>query len=334
MALIAAILAGSVSPASAEFASVAVRSATQDTDAIAVNPATNGTADKSRTRFEYQLNSGQPARDSIYVVNTGTSVQDVTLYARDAFADAKGDFLIQDQSVQPTDVGAWVEFSGGNSEFKFTLQPRGFMTIPFDVLTPSNATPGDHVGAIVASAVTKGSNINIVRRVAVRLYARLSGQLKARLQLENVTSQTFVNPFNPFASNNVVSYDITNVGNVELSADVSVKTDGPLGLFGGSTESVRLSNLLPGSTRHVTQTVPGAGQLAYSSTTVIYTGLLTSTTVAAQQPRGRADLTNLTMPTGWFFWLGALGLVWLLAAMLKRSVKSQKTRRLEREKTD
>jgi len=310
-------------PASASTPGFGANQAAEETDAIAVNPATNGAADKSRTRFEYQLNSSQPARDSIYVVNTGTSSQDVTLYARDAFAGAKGDFLIQDQSVAPTDVGSWVRFDGNKKVYTFTLKPRGFITVPFDVLTPSDATPGDHVGAIVASAVTKGSTINIVRRVAVRLYARLSGQLKARLELTNVQTKTYVNPFNPFASNQVVSYDIKNVGNVELAADVAVSTAGPLGLFGGAPETLRITNLLPGSERHVSQTVAGAGQLVASSTTVVYTGILTSNTVAAQQPRGRADLTTYALPTGWLVWLAilvALLLVWRrIARMLAQS---------------
>lgn len=312
-------------PASASTPALGVHQAAEETDAIAVNPANNGTVDKSRTRFDYQINPSQPARDSIYVVNTGTTSQDVTLYARDAFAGAKGDFLIQDQSVQPTDVGSWVRFDGNKKVYTFTLKPRGFMTVPFDVLTPSDATPGDHVGAIVASAVTKGSTINIVRRVAVRLYARLSGQLKARLELTNVQTKAYVNPFNPFASNQVVSYDIKNVGNVELAADVAVSTAGPLGLFGGTPEILRITNLLPGSERHVSQTVAGAGQLVASRTTVIFTGIFTSSTVVAQQPRGREDITTYAVPTGWLVWLAilvALVLVWRRVARMRSKSKA------------
>jgi dihydroorotate dehydrogenase (fumarate) len=308
--------------------------AAEETDAIAVNPATGGAADKTRTRFDYELNSSQPARDSIYVVNTGSSAQDVTLYARDAFAGEKGDFLIQDQSVEPTDVGSWVRFDGNKKVYTFTLKPRGFITVPFDVLTPGDATPGDHVGAIVASAVTKGSTLNIVRRVAVRLYARLSGRANARLELTNVQTKTYVNPFNPFASNQVVSYDIKNVGNVELAADVAVSTAGPLGLFGGAPETLRITNLLPGSERHISQTVAGAGQLVASSTTVIYTGILTSNTVAAQQPRGRADLTTYALPTGWLVWFGVLVALTLAVRRLSRISAQSKPRGEHNEETD
>ena len=296
-----------------------VKTASTDTDAIAVNPATNGSVDKSRNRFEYQLNPGQPARDSIYVVNTGTSVQEVTLYARDAYSGPKGDFLIQDQAVDPSDVGSWVEFSSGKKIYKFSLKPKGFVTVPFDVLTPSNATPGDHVGAIIASATTKGKTLNIVRRVAVRLYARLSGQIKADIDLKNVSAETFPNPFNPFASNQVVTYEVSNPGNVELSADISITTAGPMGLFSGAPQSVRITNLLPGSTRRVSQTVAGAGQLVVTSTSVVVTGLLSSSSVASQQPRARVDISSSTLPIGWIFW----GLILLAVLISWRLVKKK-----------
>lgn len=313
-------------PATAIQPKTQVRTTTTETDAIAVNPATNGSADKSRNRFEYQLNPGQPARDSIYVVNSGTSVQEVTLYARDAYSGPNGDFLIQDQSVEPTDVGSWVEFSGGKKIYKFSLKPRGFVTVPFDVLTPGTTTPGDHIGAIIASATTKGKTLNIVRRVAVRLYARLSGQIRADLVLQNVSAKTFSNPFNPFASNQVVSYNISNTGNVELSADVSITTSGPFGLFGGTPQTARVTNLLPGSKRLVTQTVPGAGQLVVTSTSVVVTGILSSSAVASQQPRGRVDVSSSSLPIGWLLWGSILGLILLSLSLLRKKNTKPKGR--------
>jgi dihydroorotate dehydrogenase (fumarate) len=300
--------------------------AAEETDAIAVNPASSGQPDKSRTRFDYNLNPGQPARDSIYVANTGTSIQDVTLYARDAFLGTEGDFLIQDQSVEPKDAGSWVLFEGDKKVLKFTLKPRGFMTVPFTVFTPVDATPGDHAGAIVASAITKGSTINIVRRVAVRLYARLSGDLKAKLEISNVSTQSFPNPFNPFDSKQIVSYDISNVGNIELSADITVSTAGPFGLVPSSPESVRVTNLLPGSTRRVSQKVSGAGALGLSTASIVYTGLFTSTSVTPQQPRGREDFSSVGMVAGWALWLSGFFValaIWGLRRQKRATVKSR-----------
>lgn len=301
-------------------------SPSEETDAVAVNPATNGEADPSRTRFDYQLNPGQPAKDSIYVVNTGTSVQEVTLYARDAFSGSDGDFLIQDENVKPTDVGSWVLFEGNQKTYKLSLKPGNFVTIPFTVNTPVEASPGDHAGAIVASAVTKGETINVVRRVAIRLYARLSGQIKARLELSNLKSVTETSFFNPFDNRQTLTYELKNTGNIELSADVVAQASGPLGLFAGNQESIRVANLLPGSTREVTQTVSGGGQFVSTNTSVIFTGIFTSENIDVQQPRGRGDLSATTFPTATVLYLGIIVFVIIGFRSARRLRKSRATR--------
>jgi dihydroorotate dehydrogenase (fumarate) len=289
------------------------------TDSIAVNPATNGNIDKSRTRFEYLLNSGQPARDSIFVINTGTSDQEVTLYARDAFAGAKGEFLIQDQKVKPSDVGSWVTFENKLGEYKFTLKPHGFVTVPFDVHTPSNATPGDHVGAIVASAVSKGSTLNIVRRVAVRLYARLSGDMVAHLKVLNLKVTQTANPFNPFDSSQTVTYTLANDGNIELSADLTAQASGPFGAKIGFPQSLRVTNLLPGSERKIRQVIKSLPQLVISGTTVIVTGLSANAKDNFQAPKTRSDFSSTLVPSGWLFYIAlALGVAVLWRTISRR----------------
>lgn len=295
-------------------------SSSEGKDAIAVNPATNGGADSSRTRFDYQLNPGQPARDSIYVVNTGTSLQEITLYSRDAYSGSGGDFLIEDESVKPTDVGSWVIFEGDSETYKFSLKPGNFVTIPFTVNTPLDAAPGDHAGAIVASAVTKGEDINVVRRLAIRLYARISGQIKARLAISNLKSISSTNLFNPFDHTQTLTYDLENTGNIELSADVVAQASGPIGLLSGNEESLRVSNLLPGSKRQVTQTVSGGGQFGLTNTSVIFTGLFTSPNVDAQQPRGRQDISSTSFP--WATSLYLLALVVLLSVVVRKRRRS------------
>jgi len=297
--------------------------AAPSTDGVAVNPATNGGPDKSRTRFDYQLNPSQPAEDSIYVYNTGTTDQEVTLYARDAFAGPKGDFLIQDFKSEPTDVGSWVTFVNKKSTYVVTLKPHGYVTIPFSVNTPANATPGDHVGAIVASATTKGTSLNIVRRVAVRLYARLAGQVSPRLQLSNLTVTNSASALNPFDSSVVVSYDLENTGNVDLSADLTVQ---PTGIFGINTADqvvTRITNLLPGSKRHLTQTIKGLTQTGVSAVAVTYTGILASSYATSTQPRGRIDSSSFALPTAWLLWLVVLLIIIFSITAISRARKSR-----------
>jgi dihydroorotate dehydrogenase (fumarate) len=315
LALVAIAIVATLMPAGVAQAAAA-------SDGVAVNPATAGGPDKSRTRFDYQLNPSQPAEDSVYVYNTGTTDQEVTLYARDAFGGAKGEFLIQDEKVQPTDAGSWVTFVNKKTTYVVTLKPHGYVTIPFTVNTPANATPGDHVGAIVASAITKGSALNIIRRVAVRLYARVSGQVSPRLELSNLQVTNSASAINPFDSTVVVSYDIENTGNVDLSADLTVQ---PTGIFGVNTADqviTRITNLLPGSKRHLSQTITGLTQTGTSGVSVTYTGILSQSYATSTQPRGRVDEASFVLPTAWLLWLGALLaliVIWALIARARRS---------------
>jgi len=201
----------------------AASAAQSGTDGVAAGPASAGKPDLSRVHFEYEVNPSQPAKDSIYVVNPSTTTQDVTIYARDAFSDTKGDFLIQNFDQTPTDVGAWVKFYDGSTVFKKTLKPKEFVTIPFQVSTPAGAIPGDHIGAIVASSVSAGSNINVVKRVAVRLYAHVLGQAHAHLDVTLGSLSVFTSLLNPFDSIEQISYTVKNTGNVELSAEISAQ---------------------------------------------------------------------------------------------------------------
>jgi hypothetical protein len=314
---------GTSTAASSANASPVVYMAESSTDGVAANPATEGKVDKDRSNFNYEVNPNQPAQDSIYVINTGSTTQEVTLYARDAFTDDNGEFLVQSEDQLPKDVGSWVEFYNKKASYTRTLKPKEFMTIPFMVKTPSNATPGDHIGAIVASAVTQGTTVNIVRRVAVRLYARVSGQVKAHLTISNLSVTTNVSLWNPFESTQTLTYDITNEGNIELAADVSAQAKGPLGITFSEPETQRITELLPGSKRSVVQTISGPGQLVVSDTTVISTGLFTRANEVDQQPRSREDFNNISLPAGWLLYLSVASALVVALWLIGRSKMSR-----------
>ncbi|MCX8530329.1 MAG: DUF916 domain-containing protein [Rhodoluna sp.] len=297
--------------------------ASASVDGIAVNPATNGGPDKSRTRFDYELNPGQPARDSIYVYNAGSTPQDVNLYARDAFTGSKGDFLVQDEATQPSDVGKWVVFVNNKTTYQLTLKPHEYMTIPFTLLTPASAAPGDHVGAVVASATTKGANLNIVRRVAVRLYARLSGQISPRLIVTNLKVVAQENPINPFSGQATVSYDIENTGNVELAADVKVQPIGGGDIASGSFVETRVTNLLPGSKRRMVVKFKDLFESTAVGARLTYTGVFPTNYKTAQQPRGQELVSSPSFPTAWVIWISLASFLILGLSLLSRRRKSK-----------
>ena len=315
---------GTSTAASSANTSPVVYMAESSTDGVAANPATDGKVDKNRSNFNYEVNPNQPAQDSIYVINTGSTTQEVTLYARDAFTDDNGEFLVQSEDQLPKDVGAWVEFYNKEASYTRMLKPNEFMTIPFTVRTPTNATPGDHIGAIVASAVTQGTTVNIVRRVAVRLYARVTGQVKAHLTLSNLSVTTNVSLWNPFESTQTLTYDITNDGNISLAADVSAQAKGPFGITFGEPETLRVTEMLPGTKRTVVQTIAGPGQLLVADTTLISTGLFVRANEVDQQPRSREDFNSISFPAGWMLYLSIAVAVIVAVWLIGRSKKSRK----------
>ena len=162
----------------------------------------------------------------------------------------------------------------------------------------------------------------MVRRLAVRLYARLSGQIKARLEISNLKSVSTANFFNPFENKQTLTYDLKNTGNIELSADISAQSSGPIGLF-AEEEGLRVSNLLPGNTRQVTQTVSGGGQFVVTNTSVIFTGIFTSEGIDAQQPRGRQDISSVTFPTATLLYIAFIAALVLGFGAIKRRRKSR-----------
>ena len=315
---------GTPIPPIAANANPLVYMAESSTDGVAANPATDGKVDKNRSNFNYEVNPNQPANDSIYVINTGSTTQEVTLYARDAFTDDNGEFLVQSEDQPPKDVGAWVEFYNKESSYTRVLKPNEFMTIPFTVRTPANATPGDHIGAIVVSAVTQGTTVDIVRRVAVRMYARVTGQVEAHLTLSNLSVTTNVSMWNPFESTQTITYDITNDGNISLAADVSAQAKGPFGITFGEPETLRVTEMLPGTKRTVVQTIAGPGQLLVSDTTLISTGLFIRANEVDQQPRSREDFNSISLPVGWMLYLSfasALIVAWRINVRSKMGRK-------------
>jgi len=272
--------------------------AADQASSVAANPADGSKPDLHRSHFDYKLNPGQPARDSIYIINTGTKPQSVTLYARDAFTTAAGEFAVQAQKDRPIDVGNWVRFYNGKSTISKTLKAHQYMTIPFDVTSPTNATPGDHVGAIVVSSAKVSGDINLVQRVAVRLYVRMSGQVKPRLELTNLRIASTASSWNPFSLTHHLSYDITNVGNVSVAADVSVQPSGWFGARIGRPVVTRIPDMLPGTSHHVEQDV-NSWQMGTDKMTIIYEGIFDANSIQAQQPRGRVDQSQFVTPTGW-----------------------------------
>lgn len=227
-----------------------------DTDSISGGPGDD------RTRLSYQMKPGQRLDDEYVVRNTGTTAQTVTLFATDAFNTDAGEFALLDTGKKPTGVGTWVLFNGADTVEHIALAPGEQKTVPFTVNVPANAGPGDHAGGIVVSNQKGSGRILVDRRVATRLYVRVPGDLQAALTIAGLNA-TYNPQWNPFSGTTTMTFTIRNNGNVSLGAHLVAGTKTFFGIPAGQLARQDVPEMLPGSTRTLSVTVPGVPQVGY-----------------------------------------------------------------------
>ena len=221
-----------------------------------------------RTRFTYVADPGQHVKDAIFVANTGSAAQSFTVVSTDAFNDDEGDFALLQTAAEPTAAGTWVHFENGTNRLQFDLAPGQSRTVPFTFEVPADATPGDHVGGILASVVTPGSEVSLDRRVATRFYARVSGQLQPLLSVSSLSGEWNGDWWNPFTGTMTVRFVATNTGNISLAANSTTLVRTWFGISTGASANAVVKELLPGSSASFELTVPGVPQWGYLSPTV------------------------------------------------------------------
>jgi len=233
-----------------------------DSDGIAGSPAAEGAVDQSRSRYSYQVDPGQQVADEYLVQNTGTTPQSVTVYATDAFNAEDGSFSLLDGGVETVDVGRWVSFDNGANKVEVALEPGAQQIIPFTMSVPADARPGDHAGGIIVSALSPAGEVSVDRRVAIRLYARVKGELQPGLTISSITS-SYRGELNPFAGETSLTISLQNTGNVSLGANTVAQVRGLFGLPLSGLAKTEIPEMLPGSSRTVTLVVPGVGPWVY-----------------------------------------------------------------------
>ncbi|MBC7763394.1 MAG: hypothetical protein H7201_16730 [Candidatus Saccharibacteria bacterium] len=269
-ALLLALAPLAASPALAS-APASAKTATAESSPITWSVKPSADSKGPRSSFEYATDPGTEVNDTVIVINSGTVAGDFSIYAADAINDREtGDLSLLPQSTKSSDLGSWVTLDLP----KLHLEPGTQATIPFKMLIPSDASPGDHSAGIVASSMTtgtsKGQSVIIDQRVGARINLRVSGALAPK-----VAATGFVTGFspslNPFAPGNIsVDYSVVNRGNIRLDITQQVDVVGPLGIHLGRLSPPSIENLLPGQAAHVTSQVSGVGALllAWSKITV------------------------------------------------------------------
>ncbi|MFB6398553.1 WxL protein peptidoglycan domain-containing protein [Polymorphospora lycopeni] len=264
-ALLAAALVGVPTPVAA--APEPSSPATAPTDSgitWAVQPS-DATGPTGRSYFVYDASPGQRIDDQIAVRNLGRTPLTLNLYGTDAFTTADGSFGLLPASQPPTGVGTWATIAT-----RQVVVPAGrHVVVPFQLIVPADATPGDHAGGLIASVTAAGTTadgqrVNVDRRVAARIYLRVAGPLTPALQIETLRVTSHL-PLNPLDRGTVeVRYRLRNTGNVRIAGMAHVGVDGPLRWKLARTGTVDVPELLPGGVTEVTERItglPAAGRL-------------------------------------------------------------------------
>ncbi|MGQ0680460.1 MAG: WxL protein peptidoglycan domain-containing protein [Actinomycetota bacterium] len=198
-----------------------------------------------RAAFEYQLDPGQQVEDSVAVSNLSDQDHEFVVYASDALNTDQGGFDLLKTQEEPKDVGSWISPRSQT----VTIPARSRMSIPFTIVIPELATPGDHAGGIVASITDLGDGngqVSVERRVGARIYLRISGDLAPALTVRDLKAH-YRGSWNPFSPGRVeMSFDTGNPGNLRLPVATTASSNGPMGLNKKSAAGPELAELLPG----------------------------------------------------------------------------------------
>ncbi len=290
----------------------------EDSQSFSGAPADGDGSDSTRTRFTFAADPGQSITDSYYIENSGTLPQDISIYATDAFNAEDGSFSLLDGAAPAAGIGAWVTIDGSPRQV-ITLAPGTSKVIPFVINIPADARPGDHVGGIIASVTSPDGQVKLERRVATRLYLRVSGELQPGLTVSGLSS-TYQPDLNPFNGTVVLTYTVKNTGNVALGARAVSSVSG---LFGTALSGLVTSNvpeLLPDGSHVVTTTVPGVWQWIWMNAKFSLVGTVDAGAQSpGVMPTASREASTWAMPWALFIVLLLAGFAYLYVVFSRRN---------------
>ncbi|OKK19589.1 hypothetical protein AMK16_16060 [Streptomyces sp. CB00455] len=228
-----------------------------------------GAAVTDRAYFFHQGAAGTTVQDSATVLNSSDKELTFRVFATDAVnTPSGGAFGLLPVETEPKDVGAWISLPPETAT-TVTVPAKGRKDVPFTVRVPADASPGDHVGGIVAlNTAVEGVQqdgkvqVGVRRSVGARLYFRVPGPLAPGLSVEDVTVSRSA-PLVPWIgkARATVSYALVNRGNVAVEPRVAFFAEG---LFGRTVlerpaRELKLV-LLPGRRIELSEPWPDAPQ--------------------------------------------------------------------------
>ncbi|KAA1420496.1 DUF916 domain-containing protein [Mumia zhuanghuii] len=245
-----------------------------DNGAWSVTPTpADSSSPTPRSYFVLEGAPGTTLTDKVRIRNFTKKPLTFSIYGADGYNTEQGGFFALRGLDQPqTDVGAWIKVPVQTVK----VVGRTQVDVPITIQIPANATPGDHVGGLVAlngsvegTTESGGIDVGIKRAVASRLYLRVAGPTMPALKVTDVELEHDRGIF-PWSGEGkgTVSYTVKNTGNLRLSPAATITLTGLFGRDLSSVETGQIVDLLPGATVKLTEEVTGVGAVDRITTKV------------------------------------------------------------------
>jgi len=282
----------------------------------------DGTWGEGRENYAYEVDAGETIDDAIIIANHDAVPIELDVYAADAFTTSDGQLDVAARDVRPRELGAWAVPTAD----RVTVQPGEAVEVPFTIVVPANATPGDHAGGILTSLATPEADngLTVDRRLGIRIHLRVGGELAPAPAIDDLHVD-YAGELNPFATGAAtVTYTVRNAGNTRLSAGQHVELTGPFGMLPVAASGVAdVPELLPGETWPVEVEVDGIVPAFVLTAAVALDPVSPSETKPAPKA---VEQDSSTAAVPWTM----LALVLLLAAAIVVWVRLGRRRRAQR----
>lgn len=208
---------------------------------MTIRPADPG--DRAPNGGEWFSVGAEPGRTEV-VDAVATNPQPTPARIRVTYADLRFRKDTPDLVEPPRDAGRWLTAD----RTELTVPAEGQVPLRITVRVPTDAEPGDHIGAVIAENLPSPSTaggIQVLTRAATRFYVTVPGavQAKARLERVDATRDRALAP--RWATVTVL---VRNTGNVRLRTDVRVggtRADGADLVLSHSREQYVVRKRLP-----------------------------------------------------------------------------------------
>ncbi len=215
----------------------------------------------SRTDYSFHLAPGGQAADRVTLFNYADHATAFQLYANDALDTAEGQLDLKRFDQRPTDAGSWIKLE----QAAVVVPASSAVVVPFVVIVPKGASPGDHAAGILAAirgstTTATGQRVAVEHRVGVPLYVRVAGPLHPHLAIVGIQSHYHHSALSVGGGSLDISYRVVNEGNVRLAGHQQVEVEGPFGWVLQRHAPADVPELLPGGSvsgrLHLTGVLP------------------------------------------------------------------------------